>query len=57
MRHQPVTYDYFWFFIIGAIVFLVELLLITPKSMNFLDKLADRKNQKNEKSLDEERKE
>ena len=41
--HEPVSYDYLWSFIISAVFLLIGLLLITPKIMNYLDKLAGKK--------------
>lgn len=40
--HDQVSYDYLWIFIISAGFLLIGLLLITPKLLNYLDKLADK---------------
>ncbi len=54
--HEPVNYDNLWFFIIISIFFFIALVLSMTKIMIFLDKLADRRNKKNEISTEEEKK-
>lgn len=46
--HEPVNYDYVWFFLIGGIILGGLLFVVSPKLMNFLDKWVDAKNQKTE---------
>lgn len=48
--HEPVNYDYFWIFVITAILLAGGLMIISPKLMELLDKIADRKFSNNKDS-------
>jgi phosphate/sulfate permease len=54
--HEPVNYDYFWIFVITAILLAGGLMIISPKIMEFLDKIADKLSPK-EKDSDKNRRE
>lgn len=54
--HEPVNYDYFLIFVIAAILLAGGLMIISPKIMEFKDKIADRVSPK-EKNSDKNRRE
>lgn len=54
--HEPVNYDYFWIFVITAILLAGGLMIISPKLMELLDKIADKASPK-EKDSDKNRRE
>ena len=41
--HEPVNYDNVWIFVIAGIVLVCAIFLFTPRLMNYLDNLVDRK--------------
>ena len=53
--HETVTYDNLWFFLIVAVIWGGGLILLSPKLMNYLDKLADKKYQARDSALLENR--
>jgi len=53
MIHEPVDYNYLWFFIIGAVFLCGVLFLTAPKLMRFLDSWTDGRNKKGEKLTDD----
>lgn len=43
--HEPVSFTYFWIFLVAAVILIGALVYFSPRLMAFLDRITDRRSQ------------